>query len=485
MNTEVITKYELIVGLEVHVQLNTQSKAFCGDSTEFGALPNSLLSPISMGHPGTLPRFNRQVLEYGILLGLAMNCRIREYNEFARKNYFYADLPKGYQITQHLTPLAYEGYLDLETETGLRRVGITRIHMEEDAGKSIHDQDPLDTLVDLNRCGVPLLEIVSEPDIRSAREAYLYLQEIRRLVRYLEVCDGNMEEGSLRCDANISIRPHGSSEFGAKVEVKNMNSMRHVQKAIEYEYQRQCEATEKGERIVSETRSFDPQAQNTFALRSKEAANDYRYFPEPDLPPIRVSQKEVDRIKATMPPLPAELTARLTNEMGLSSYDAGVLCDQKDLALWFLTLLSGTPHTKQAANWTMGPVKSWLNAKALSVVDLPVSAASLAQLINAVQDEKLTHHQAVQQVWPAWLEQPESRLEDLLKDLGLGEPTQDDHLPSLVQEVLAAYPAKVQEYRDGKKGLLALFMGEIMKRTGGKAQPAKASALLKEALEAV
>ncbi|MFZ9680599.1 MAG: Asp-tRNA(Asn)/Glu-tRNA(Gln) amidotransferase subunit GatB [Bacteroidia bacterium] len=484
MNTEVITKYELIVGLEVHVQLNTQSKAFCGDSTEFGALPNTLLSPISMGHPGTLPRFNRQVLEYGILLGLAMNCRIREYNEFARKNYFYADLPKGYQITQHLTPLAYEGYLDLETETGLRRVGITRIHMEEDAGKSIHDQDPLDTLVDLNRCGVPLLEIVSEPDIRSAREAYLYLQEIRRLVRYLEVCDGNMEEGSLRCDANISIRPHGSSEFGAKVEVKNMNSMRHVQKAIEYEYQRQCEAIEMGERIVSETRSFDPQAQNTFALRSKEAANDYRYFPEPDLPPIRVTQEEVDRIKASMPPLPAELTARLTNEMGLSSYDAGVLCDQKDLALWFLTLLSDTPHTKQAANWTMGPVKSWLNAKALSVVDLPISAASLAQLINAVQDEKLTHHQAVQQVWPAWLEQPESRLEDLLKDLGLGEPTQDDNLPSVVQEVLAAYPAKVQEYRDGKKGLLALFMGEIMKRTGGKAQPAKASAMLKEALEA-
>lgn len=484
MSNEVLTKYELIVGLEVHVQLRTQSKAFCGDSTEYGALPNTLLSPISMGHPGTLPRFNRQVLEYGVLLGLAMNCRIREYNEFARKNYFYADLPKGYQITQHLTPLAYDGYLDLETENGVRRVGITRIHMEEDAGKSIHDQDPLDTLVDLNRCGVPLLEIVSEPDMRSARDAYLYLQEIRRLVRYLEVCDGNMEEGSLRCDANISVRPFGSNVFGAKVEVKNMNSMRHVQKAIEYEFQRQCEMVEKGERIESETRSFDPQAQNTFALRSKEAANDYRYFPEPDLPPIRVTLDEVDRIKRTMPPLPAELTARLINEMGLSAYDAGVLCDQKDLALWFLDLVSGTSHTKQAANWTMGPVKSWLNAKALPVADLPVSAASLAQLINAVQDEKLTHHQAVQQVWPAWLEQPTQSLENLLQGLGLGEPTQGDDLPALVQEVLAAHPAKVQEYRDGKKGLLALFMGEIMKRTGGKAQPAKASALLKEALEA-
>jgi len=484
MSNEVLTKYELIVGLEVHVQLRTQSKAFCGDSTEYGALPNTLLSPISMGHPGTLPRFNRQVLEYGVLLGLAMNCRIREYNEFARKNYFYADLPKGYQITQHLTPLAYDGYLDLETENGVRRVGITRIHMEEDAGKSIHDQDPLDTLVDLNRCGVPLLEIVSEPDMRSARDAYLYLQEIRRLVRYLEVCDGNMEEGSLRCDANISVRPFGSNVFGAKVEVKNMNSMRHVQKAIEYEFQRQCEMVEKGERIESETRSFDPQAQNTFALRSKEAANDYRYFPEPDLPPIRLTLDEVDRIKRTMPPLPAELTARLINEMGLSAYDAGVLCDQKDLALWFLDLVSGTSHTKQAANWTMGPVKSWLNAKALPVADLPVSAASLAQLINAVQDEKLTHHQAVQQVWPAWLEQPTQSLENLLQGLGLGEPTQGDDLPVLVQEVLAAHPAKVQEYRDGKKGLLALFMGEIMKRTGGKAQPAKASALLKEALEA-
>ena len=483
MMNDVITKYELVVGLEVHAQLRTQSKAFCSDSTDFGALPNTLLSPISMGHPGTLPRFNGQVLEYGILLGLAMNCKIREYNEFARKNYFYADLPKGYQITQHLTPLAYGGYLDLECEEGKnRRVGITRIHMEEDAGKSIHDQDPLDTLVDLNRCGVPLLEIVSEPDLRTAREAYLYLQEIRRLVRYLEICDGNMEEGSLRCDANISVRPVGSTEFGAKVEVKNMNSMRHVQKAIEYEYQRQCEAVERGERIVSETRSFDPQAQNTFALRSKEAANDYRYFPEPDLPPILVTPSVIEGIQSKMPPLPAALMAQFTNELGLSAYDAGVLCDQKELALWFLSLISGTTHTKQAANWTMGPVKTWLNARALPISDLPISALSLAQLINAVQEGKLSHHQAVQQVWPAWLEQANRSLQDLLKGLGLEGGAVEDDLPALVQEVLASMPAKVQEYRDGKKGLLALFMGEIMKRTGGRAQPARASALLQEAL---
>lgn len=483
MMTDVLTMYELVVGLEVHVQLRTQSKAFCGDSTDFGAMPNTLLSPISMGHPGTLPRFNGQVLEYGVLLGLAMNCQIREYNEFARKNYFYADLPKGYQITQHLTPLAYGGYLDLEIEVGKhRRVGITRIHMEEDAGKSIHDQDPLDTLVDLNRCGVPLLEIVSEPDLRTAREAYLYLQEIRRLVRYLEICDGNMEEGSLRCDANISVRPKGSLEFGVKVEVKNMNSMRHVQKAIEYEYLRQCEALQNGERIVSETRSFDPQAQTTYSLRSKEAANDYRYFPEPDLPPILVTPTVVEGIKAKMPPLPAALMAQFTQELGLSAYDAGVLCDQKELALWFLSLISGTPHTKQAANWTMGPVKSWLNAQALPVSALPISTASLALLINAVQEGQLSHHQAVQQVWPAWIEEPARSLQDLMQGLGLVGGPGDDDLPALIQEVLASMPAKVQEYRDGKKGLLALFMGEIMKRTGGRAQPSRASALLKEAL---
>lgn len=483
MMTDVLTMYELVVGLEVHVQLRTQSKAFCGDSTDFGAMPNTLLSPISMGHPGTLPRFNGQVLEYGVLLGLAMNCQIREYNEFARKNYFYADLPKGYQITQHLTPLAYGGYLDLEIEVGKhRRVGITRIHMEEDAGKSIHDQDPLDTLVDLNRCGVPLLEIVSEPDLRTAREAYLYLQEIRRLVRYLEICDGNMEEGSLRCDANISVRPKGSLEFGVKVEVKNMNSMRHVQKAIEYEYLRQCEALQNGERIVSETRSFDPQAQTTYSLRSKEAANDYRYFPEPDLPPILVTPTVVEGIKAKMPPLPAALMAQFTQELGLSTYDAGVLCDQKELALWFLSLISGTPHTKQAANWTMGPVKSWLNAQALPVSALPISTASLALLINAVQEGQLSHHQAVQQVWPAWIEEPARSLQDLMQGLGLVGGPGDDDLPALIQEVLASMPAKVQEYRDGKKGLLALFMGEIMKRTGGRAQPSRASALLKEAL---
>ncbi|MFM8959099.1 MAG: Asp-tRNA(Asn)/Glu-tRNA(Gln) amidotransferase subunit GatB, partial [Bacteroidota bacterium] len=321
MSSDTLVDYELVVGLEVHVQLNTQSKAFCSDSTEFGALPNTLLSPISLGHPGTLPRFNQQVLEDGILLGLAMNCQIRAYNEFARKNYFYADLPKGYQITQHLTPLAYNGFIHLNLEDGTRRrVGITRIHMEEDAGKSIHDQDPYDTLIDLNRCGVPLLEVVTEPDLRSAREAYQYLSEVRRLVRYLEICDGNMEEGSLRCDANISVRQRGTESFGQKVEVKNMNSMRHVQRAIEYEYQRQVELLQRGETIVSETRSFDSQANNTFSLRSKEAANDYRYFPEPDLPPIWVREEHIAKVQSNMPLLPEVLHERFTSVYGLNAY---------------------------------------------------------------------------------------------------------------------------------------------------------------------
>ena len=483
MEQSVYDQYELVVGLEVHMQLKTASKAYASDANLFGALPNTLVSPITLGHPGTLPKVNTQSVDCAIKLALATDMQINTPVFFARKNYFYADLPKGYQITQDKTPICTGGEIIIREDDGSeKRIGITRAHLEEDAGKSMHDQDPFDTLVDLNRAGVPLIEVVSEPDMRTSREAYLYLTEVRKLVRYLDICDGNMEEGSLRCDANISVRPVGSTEFGAKVEVKNMNSMRHVQKAIEYEYQRQCEAVERGERIVSETRSFDPQAQNTFALRSKEAANDYRYFPEPDLPPILVTPSVIDGIQSKMPPLPAALMAQFTNELGLSAYDAGVLCDQKELALWFLSLISGTTHTKQAANWTMGPVKTWLNARALPISDLPISAASLAQLINAVQEGKLSHHQAVQQVWPAWLEQPNRSIQDLLKDLGLEGGTVEDDLPALVQEVLASMPAKVQEYRDGKKGLLALFMGEIMKRTGGRAQPARASALLQEAL---
>lgn len=484
MSTATLTDYELVVGLEVHVQLNTQSKAFCLDSTEFGALPNTLLSPISLGHPGTLPRFNRQVLEDGILLGLAMNCQIREYNEFARKNYFYADLPKGYQITQHLTPLAYHGFIQLNLEDGTkRRVGITRIHMEEDAGKSIHDQDPYDTLIDLNRCGVPLLEVVTEPDLRSAREAYLYLAEIRRLVRYLEICDGNMEEGSLRCDANISVRPQGSSTFGSKVEVKNMNSMRHVQRAIEYEFQRQVDMLSRGEVIVSETRSFDAQANHTFSLRSKEAANDYRYFPEPDLPPVYVHEEDIARVKSAMPPLPEVLLERFTTVYGLSAYDAAVLCDQKLVALWFEQLVTLTPHYKQAANWTMGPVKTWLNNHAMEIHQFPLSVQSLADLINAVQAGALTHHQAVQTLWPVWLESPSKALAELLKDLDLGQTDDGPPLEQLVEEVIASMPAKVEEYRSGKKGLLALFMGELMKKTKGKVQPSAASTMLRDKLE--
>ncbi len=484
VSEEVAAGYELVVGLEVHAQLHTKSKAFCSDSTEYGALPNTLLSPVSLGHPGTLPRFNRQVLDYGILLGLAMNCKIRAYNEFARKNYFYADLPKGYQITQHTTPLAYEGYVWLNLEEGKRRrVGITRIHMEEDAGKSIHDQDPYDTLVDLNRCGVPLLEIVTEPDLRSAREAYTYLHEIRRLVRYLEICDGNMEEGSLRCDANISVRPQGSQTLGAKVEVKNMNSMRHVQRAIEYEFERQVACMERGERVVSETRSFDPQAQNTFTLRSKEAANDYRYFPEPDLPPVWVGEAEIQAVRSLMPPLPDALMLHFTQDLGLSNYDAAVLTDHKPLALWFLELAGKTRHHKQAANWMMGPVKTWLNAKALDIDRFPLGTDALAALIEAVQGGILTHHQAEKMLWPAWLERPEADLKTMVQELGLEATGPALDLHAVADQVLASLPQKVQEYRQGKKGLLALFMGSVMKATGGKANPSEASAILQSKLD--
>ena len=324
-------KYEAVIGLEVHAQLLTASKAYSNDSTEYGSLPNTNVSVISLGHPGTLPKSNKKVIEFAVKLGLACKCTIREVNEYARKNYFYADLPKGYQITQDKTPICTGGFITIKKTDGTEKeIAITRIHMEEDAGKSIHDQDPFDTLIDLNRAGVALLEIVSEPEMRSSDEAYAYLTEVRKLVRYLDVCDGNMEEGSLRCDANVSVRLKGDSKFGRRCEVKNMNSIRNVQRAIDFEIKRQIDEIEAGREISQDTRSFDANTGTTSLLRSKEMANDYRYFPEPDLQPVIVTQEYIDIIRKQLPPLPNELFKKYTDTLSLSEYDAGVITDRFD-----------------------------------------------------------------------------------------------------------------------------------------------------------
>ncbi len=480
----VYDKYEAVIGLEIHAQLLTKSKAYSSDSTTFGAAPNTQVSAISLGHPGTLPNHNRKVIEYAIRMGLACESTVREYNYYARKNYFYADLPKGYQITQDKTPICNGGFVNLKLKDGsVKKVGITRIHMEEDAGKSMHDQDLYDTLVDYNRAGVPLIEIVSEPDMRSADEAYAYVSEMRKLVRYLDICDGNMEEGSLRCDANVSVRLIGAPEFGTKVEVKNMNSISNVKRAIEYEIIRQIDLLEDGQRFTSETRSFDAMKGTTFSMRSKEEANDYRYFPEPDLPPFIANQAMVDEIKAQMPALPDALYARYTQELGLSDYDAQVLTDTKEVALYFDALIKHTPNTKSAANWVMGSVKSYLNENALEMTDFEVAPESLAALIQLIDDNKVSNSVAAQRVFPAMVAEPGKSPLQIAQDLNVLQENDSAFLEGLVDQVLNAMPEKVEEYKNGKKGLLGLFMGQVMKLSQGKADPKESSRLLSERLD--
>jgi aspartyl-tRNA(Asn)/glutamyl-tRNA(Gln) amidotransferase subunit B len=476
-------KYEAVIGLEIHTQLSTKSKAYAADSTEFGILPNTNVSPISLGHPGTLPRSNKRVIEYAVRLGLAVKSNIREWNEYARKNYFYADLPKGYQITQDKTPICTGGYITIKLDNGTEKnINITRIHMEEDAGKSIHDIDPFDSLIDLNRAGVALLEIVSEPELRSGEEAYKYLTEVRKLVRYLDICDGNMEEGSMRCDANVSVRLKGVAEFGKRTETKNMNSIRNVQRAIEYEIKRQIEAIEKGEEISQDTRSFDAVAGTTFVLRSKEMANDYRYFPEPDLPPVVVSQEYISEVKKTLPPLPNDLHKKYLS-LGLSSYDAGVLTDSKEIALYFEDIIAKTKNIKSASNWLTVQVKSYLNDNALHISDFKISAERLAQLVDFIDSGKVNHTIAVQKIFPKMMEELNKSPAKIAEENNWIQESDSNALSELARQALAKFPEKVAEYKAGKTNLLALFMGEVMKLSKGKADPKVASELVKKLLE--
>ena len=477
--------YEPVIGIEVHVQLSTQSKAYCGDATAYGASPNTQVSPISLGHPGTLPVFNKSVTNYAVKLGIACDCTIRERNEFARKNYFYADLPKGYQITQDTTPICTEGFVRIKNAEGKdKKINLTRIHMEEDSGKSIHDIDPFNTLVDLNRAGIPLLEIVSEPEIKNGEEAYSYLSEIRKLVRYLEISDGNMEEGSLRADLNISVRKKGTTKFGTKVEVKNMNSFRNVQKAIDFEIIRQIDLIEGGTPIFQETRTFDAVKNCTIGLRTKEDAHDYRYFPEPDLVPVIVPSSYVAEVRETMPPLPYELFKKYTAEFGLSEYDAFVLTDSKAFALYFEEVIKHTENYKGATNLLIGSVKSWLNEHSVEIDEFPIAPAALASIQTLVDEEKISISTATQKLFPALLENPTADAAVLCEQNGWMQQGDSDQLEAWVDDALAAYPEKIEEYRSGKKGLIGLFMGEVMKYSKGTADPKKASALLRAKLDA-
>jgi aspartyl-tRNA(Asn)/glutamyl-tRNA(Gln) amidotransferase subunit B len=477
-------RYEVVIGLEVHAQLLTNTKAYSSDLNSYGSAPNTNISVITLGHPGTLPVMNRKTIDFAIRLGLACGCNIAPQQHFARKNYFYPDLPKGYQITQDTTPICTGGHILIRTEDGTQKsIGITRIHMEEDAGKSIHDVDVYDTLVDLNRAGTPLLEIVSEPDLRSSSEAYNYLTEVRKLLRYLDICDGNMEEGSMRCDANVSVRLVGAKDFGTKVEVKNMNSIRNVQRAIEFEITRQIEALESGEALTQETRAFDALKGSTISMRTKEAANDYRYFPEPDLPPITVTTAQIAAISKDMPALPHALFERYTQTYGLSDYDAYNITDQKGLALYYEALIGFTKNYKAAANWLMGDIKSYLNEQGVDISSFPIGAERIAALIELIDQGKISNSIAAQRLFPALFDSTETPLE-IAERLNLIQSSDSSVIESFIAQVIEQNSAEVERYRSGEKQLIGFFMGQLMKVSGGKADPKASNAILRQKLEA-
>jgi len=479
MNEEIRNKYTAVIGLEIHAQLNTKSKAFSSDSNQFGMSPNTLISPISLGHPGTLPRLNEKSIEFGIKLGIACNAEITPYNEFSRKNYYYADLPKGYQITQFDTPICTGGAVQIRLKNGNKKdIGLTRIHIEEDSGKSIHDIDPFNSLVDLNRAGVPLLEIVTEPEIASSDEAYEYLVEMRKLVRYLEICDGNMEEGSMRCDANISVMLNDANAFGEKVEVKNMNSIRNVKRAIEFEIIRQIKMVENGETIPSETRGFDATSGSTIAMRGKEGLNDYRFFPEPDLLPYVITDEKIERIKSDMPTLPNTLLERYTTKFGLSEYDALNIIDSKELSEYFNAIIENTTNYKSAANWLMGDVKSHLNKFGISITEFKIKPSQIAEIIELIDSNQISHSSASNKLFPALEENPNQLPKDLAAKLDLVQNSNVDELDSVIDSVFSNFPDETSRIKNGEMKLIGFFMGQIMKASGGKADPKKTNQLL-------
>lgn len=488
------TKYEVVIGLEVHAQLLTLSKLFSGDSIAFGADPNTHVSPITLGHPGTLPKMNKKAIDFAVKMGIACHCEIEKHNYFARKNYFYPDLPKGYQVSQHTTPICNGGFVKIKTYLGDKLIRLTRIHLEEDAGKSIHDVDEENTCVDFNRAGTPLIEIVSEPDLNSAEEAFTYVNEIRKLVRYLEICDGNMEEGSLRCDANISVRLKGETNLGTRVEVKNLNSVRNVKRAIEVESKRLIDIIEGGGQIKQQTRSFDANNGTTFAIRDKEDADDYRYFAEPDLTPFHLAEEYISEIKRFIPVLPGERIEKYMTVFNLSLYDAEVLTEERSFADYFEDvigcldfippLLEGARgRTKAAANWMLGPVKSWLNENNSAIRDFPLSTMQLAALIDLVEEGKVSFSVAAAKIFPQLIKDGNKTPAEIANEQNLIQESDTSAIGTIIDSVLLKHADKVTEYKKGKKGLLALFVGEVMKQSKGKADPKKTNELLLEKLK--
>jgi aspartyl-tRNA(Asn)/glutamyl-tRNA(Gln) amidotransferase subunit B len=474
--------WETVIGLEIHAQLATRSKIFSGSATRYGADPNSQANLVDLGYPGVLPVLNAEAVRMAVKLGLALNARIAPHSVFARKNYFYPDLPKGYQISQYELPIVSAGALEIVLEDGSsKRIGVTRAHLEEDAGKSLHEGLPGVTGIDLNRAGTPLVEIVSEPELRSAREAVAYMKKVHTLVRYLEICDGNMQEGSFRCDANVSVRRAGAPKFGTRAEIKNLNSFRFVERAINFEVQRQIELLEGGGQVVQETRLYDPDKGETRSMRSKEEANDYRYFPDPDLLPVELSAQFIESVRATLPELPDQKAARLSAQYGLSAYDAGVLSASRELAAYYEEVVreaGGEP--KLAANWVMGELAAALNKENLDITSGRLPAAQLAGLLKRVADQTVSGKLAKEVFEVMWADGASA--DAVIEARGLRQITDSGAIERVIEEVLAKNPGQLADYRAGKDKLFGFFVGQVMKATGGKANPAQLNELLKKKL---
>lgn len=477
-------EWEVVIGLEIHTQLATKTKIFSGAATAYGAAPNSQACAIDLGLPGVLPVLNKEAVRMAVKFGLAVDAEIADRSVFARKNYFYPDLPKGYQISQFELPIVGKGKLTIEMEDGSEKViGITRAHLEEDAGKSLHEDFHGQTGIDLNRAGTPLLEIVSEPDMRSAKEAVAYMKKIHSLVRYLEICDGNMQEGSFRCDANVSVRPKGQEKYGTRTELKNINSFRNVERAINIEVERQIDVIESGGTVIQETRLYDADKNETRSMRSKEEANDYRYFPDPDLLPLVLDEGLLEQVRATLPELPNEKRDRFVSEMGLSKYDASVLTSSRELADYFEVLLAATDNKdpKQCANWVIGDLSGALNKAGLEITESPVSAAQLGSVLLRIQDNTISGKIA-KQVFEAIWNGEGADADAVIESKGLKQVTDTGAIEAMIDDVIAANPEQVQQYREGKEQVFGFFVGQVMKASKGKANPGQVNDILKQKL---